>query len=260
MSTAEKVLFILESNKAGYTSGEDMAKKCEVSRNAVWKAIRDLREKGYNIEAVSNKGYRLSDNNDIISAEGIKACLPAGYEKAEILAYDSLQSTNNMAKELAMNGGVHGTVIVAARQTMGRGRKDHTFFSPKGGLYMSIILKPEFLFSTDSDEVTSFVGKAVIGAIRELTGIETYIDGINDLYVDGKKICGILLESGSEFDSNTLQWIVAGIGINFDSDINSFPDDVKDRASSLFADGKATTTKNALIAKIVMNILDCQPK
>ena len=124
---------------------------------------------------------------------------------------------------------------------------------------MSIVLKPEMLSSTDSRAVTAFVGNAVINAINELTGIEPYIDGINNLYVNGKKICGILLESGSEFDSNTLQWIVAGIGINFDSDISSFPEDVKNRASSLFDAGKATITKNALIAKIIKNVLDCQP-
>ena len=260
MSTSEKVLFILESNKTKYTSGEEIAGQCGVSRNAIWKAIKDLREKGYCIEAVSNKGYKLTGNNDIISAEGIKASLPMDYDKADIYVYDSLVSTSDKAKELAVNGASHGTVIVAATQTGGRGRKDHTFFSPEGGLYMSIVLRPDFLFSTDYKEVTSFVGNSVISAIKELTGIESYIDGINDLYADGKKICGILLESGSEFDSGTLQWIVAGIGINFDSDINSFPEDVKERASSLFDSGKATITKNELIAKIIENVLDCQPK
>ena len=85
-------------------------------------------------------------------------------------------------------------------------------------------------------------------------GIESNIEGINDLYVNGKKICGILLESGSEFDSSNLQWVVAGIGINFDSDISRFPDDVKERASSLFDTGKATITKNMLIARIVEKI------
>ena len=124
---------------------------------------------------------------------------------------------------------------------------------------MSIVLKPDFLFSTDYKEVTSFVGNSVISAIKELTGIESYIDGINDLYVDGKKICGILLESGSEYDSNTLQWIVAGIGINFDSDISSFPDDVKERAAGLFGPGKAVITKNLLIARIIEKIMYCQP-
>jgi BirA family biotin operon repressor/biotin-[acetyl-CoA-carboxylase] ligase len=255
MDTSKKVLFILESNKDIYTSGEEMARQCGVSRNAVWKAIRDLREKGYVIEAVSNKGYKLSADTDIISVEGIKAGLPEDLRKVDIIVYDSLDSTSDRAKELAMKGAAHGTVVVAVTQTGGRGRKDHSFFSPEGGLYMSIILKPEVLHDTDSKAVTSFVGNAVINSIKELTGIEPYVEGINDLYVKEKKICGILLESGSEFDSNTLQWIVAGIGLNFDSDISSFPEDVKERASGLFEKGKATITKNMLISKIIEKIL-----
>jgi len=259
MNTAEKVLYILESNKGSYTSGEDMARECAISRNAVWKAIKDLRERGYNIEAVSNKGYMLNDATDIISAQGIKAELPDKLKETEISVYESLTSTSDRAKELAMSGSPHGSVVVAMTQTGGRGRKNHSFFSPEGGLYMSIVLRPEGLADTDSKVLTSMTGKAVIGAIKELTGIEPYIEGINDLYVDGKKICGILLESASEYDSDTLQWIVAGIGINFDSDISRFPDEVKDRASSLFARGHATVKKNKLIAKIIENILDCQP-
>ena len=140
MNTSEKVLFILESNKAAYTSGEEMAGQCGVSRNAVWKAIRDLREKGYDIEAISNKGYRLAQNTDIISAEGIRAGLPKNLRNVDIFVYDSLDSTSDKAKELAMKGASGGTVVVAVTQTGGRGRKDHSFFSPEGGLYMSIIL------------------------------------------------------------------------------------------------------------------------
>ena len=259
MKTSEKVLFMLESNKNTYTSGEEMARQCGVSRNAVWKAIRDLRENGYDIEAISNKGYRLTEAADIISAEGIKAGLPENLREADIFVFDSLNSTSDKAKEFAVKGAAHGTTVVAVTQTGGRGRKDHSFFSPEGGLYMSVVLKPEMMPVTDSKAVTSLVGRAVIDAINELTGIEPYIEGINDLYVKGKKICGILLESGSEFDSNTLQWIVAGIGINFDSDISRFPDDVKERASSLFDIGKATISKNKLIAKIIENISNCQP-
>jgi BirA family biotin operon repressor/biotin-[acetyl-CoA-carboxylase] ligase len=259
MNTPEKVLFILESNKYTYTSGEEMAKQCGVSRNAVWKAIRDLRNKGYDIEAISNKGYRLAEVTDIISVQGIRAGLSKAHRKSDIFVYDSLNSTSDKAKELAIQGASHGTVVVAVTQTRGRGRKDHSFFSPVGGLYMSIILIPEMIYGSDSKAITAFVGNAVINAINELTGITPYVEGINDLYVNGKKICGILLESGSEFDSNTLQWVVAGIGINFDSDITGFPEDVKNRASSLFDSGKATITKNMLIAKIIENIVNCQP-
>ena len=181
MNTSEKILYILESNKDSYISGEDMASQCGVSRNAVWKAIKDLREKGYEIEAISNKGYKLDADTDIISAEGIRVYLSENTKNLNILVFDSLNSTSDKAKELAMKGYDHGTAVVAITQSEGRGRKDHSFFSPKGGLYMSIILKPEMLRNTDSNVVTSFVGNAVIDAINELTGIEPYIDGINDL-------------------------------------------------------------------------------
>ena len=154
-----------------------------------------------------------------------------------------------------MKGASHGTVVIAASQTGGRGRKDHSFFSPEGGLYLSIVLKPDKLSSVESDAVTRYVGDAVISSIRELAGIEAYIEGINDLYVDGRKICGILLEAGSEYDSGELQWIVAGIGINFDSDIDSFPEDVRERAMSLFRPGKAAISKNELAARIIEKIL-----
>ncbi|MCR5557755.1 MAG: biotin--[acetyl-CoA-carboxylase] ligase [Butyrivibrio sp.] len=256
MSTAEKVLYLLESNRDKYTSGEEMASRCGVSRNAVWKAIRELKSRGYYIDAVSNKGYKLSEINNIISAEGIRSYLTEPENSCfDISVYESLESTNNEAKILAMKGAAHGTVIVATRQSGGRGRKDHSFFSPEGGLYLSIVLRPENLPYTDSNRLTDLVGKAVSGSIQELTGITSYVEGINDLYVDGKKICGILLESGSEFDSGTLQWVVAGIGINFDSDIDSFPEEIRDRAASLFAPGKATITKNELIAHIIQKII-----
>lgn len=256
MSTAEKVLYLLESNRDKYTSGEEMAARCGVSRNAVWKAIRDLKSRGYDIDAASNKGYKLSDTSNIISAEGIRTYL-IDHETAnfDISVYDSLESTNDEAKVLAMKGAVHGTVIVATSQSGGRGRRDHSFFSPEGGLYLSIILRPESLPFTDSNKLTELVGRAVSDSIHELTGISSYVEGINDLYVDGKKICGILLEAGSEFDSGILQWIVAGIGINFDSDISSFPKEIRDRAASLFAPGEATVSKNELIAHIIQKII-----
>ena len=256
MNTLEKVLYLLESNKNTYISGEAMADQCGVSRNAIWKSIKELRQRGYGIEAVSNKGYKLAENSDIISAEGIRAEL-TGTEcgLAEMYVYEMLESTNDEAKKLAIKGAAHGTVVIAASQSGGRGRKDHTFYSPEGGLYMSVILRPERLSSIDSREITAFVGKSVSDSIKELTGIDTYIEGINDLYADGKKLCGILIESGSEFDSGTLQWIVAGIGINFDSDVDAFPEEVKNRAGSLYKPGEATTTKNKLIARILGKIL-----
>ena len=254
MKTVERVLSLLELNKDTYLSGEEIAENLGISRNAVWKAVNELRKTGYDIEAVNNKGYKLAQGNDIISKQGIEAYLKKDVSD-HIYVFDSLDSTNNKAKELALKGAEHGSLVVAPVQTGGRGRKDHAFFSPKGGLYMSIILDPKKIPFKKNDIITAYVGISVCDAIERLTGIPVGIKGINDLYTDDKKICGILIEAGSEFDSDTLQWLVAGIGINFDSDIEGFPEDIKRKAASLFKPGRAAISKNELIAGIMTNIL-----
>ena len=254
--TADKVLALLEENKSDYVSGAEMARVLGKSRNAVWKAINELRTRGYVVESVTNKGYRLSDNNDIISPEGIRSYIKPGKLNAlgELTVYECVDSTNDKAKELAIKGCKHGTCVVAAKQDGGRGRKDHLFYSPEGGIYMSIILLPDKIPFKDSGAITRFIGDSVCKAISDLTGLTPYIEGINDLYIDGKKICGILIESGSEFDSGHLQWIVAGIGINFDPDIKKFPKELKGKAAGLFAPGKGNISKNNVIASILENI------
>lgn len=256
LKTTYKVLAFLEKNRGKFISGAEMAVECGISRNAIWKAVKELREKGYMIEAVSNKGYSLGSGNDIISAEGIKANMEIPLaETLNIYVYDTIDSTSNVAKELALKGFGHGTLVVSSKQTRGRGRKDHEFFSPTGGLYMSMILSPEKLRITDNESITEEIGNEVRDAIKDLTGVLSEKKGINDLYIGEKKICGILIESGSEFDSNTLQWLVVGIGINFDSDIKIFPRDLQNKASSLFTPGSAPITKNELIAGIAGRIL-----
>ena len=254
--TIDKVLSFLESNKGQYVSGADMAESIGISRNAVWKAINELRSRGYVIESITNKGYMLSEDNDIISAEGIESFIGPeyGHMAEHLLVYDSVDSTNNKAKESALKGACHGTCIIAARQDSGRGRRDHQFYSPEGGIYMSVVLLPDKIPFSKNDAVTAFIGVAVCKAIESLTGLKPVIMGINDLYIDGKKICGILIESGSEFDSGILQWIVAGIGINFDSDIKKFPRELKGNVTSLYPPGKGDMSKNRLIAKILENI------
>ena len=257
MRSKEKVLELLEQNKEEYVSGEAIANKLGISRNAIWKAINELRKEGYSIEAVRNKGYLLGTTNDIISAQGILSYIE---DNAEALAdkiriYDTIDSTNKVAKEMAITGATHGTLIVSRCQNIGRGRKDHSFFSPEGGIYMSIILSPEKLTSLNPDDITLKVGSAVCNSIEKLCGLHPTIKPINDLFIDNKKICGILTEAGTEFDSGLIQWIVVGIGINFDSDLTTFPADIKNIVGSLFAPGKASITKNQLIAKIYQQII-----
>ena len=261
MNSKEKVLEFLESNREDYISGEAMANAIGISRNAVWKAINDLRKSGYSIDAISNKGYKLSGANDIISVAGITSFLNTDvlniYNNNEdmIRIYDTVSSTNRIAKELAIAGGAHGTLVVAKEQTEGRGRRDHSFYSPEGGLYMSILLTPAHLSSLDPDTITTNTGNAVCDAIEAVSDIRPRLKPINDLFIKDKKICGILTEAGTEFETGEVQWIVVGIGINFDSDIAAFPGDIKNTATSLFAPGKSTSTKNQLIAEILNRIL-----
>ncbi len=257
MSSKDRVLELLENNKEEYVSGETIAKELGISRNAIWKAVNELRKQGYNIQAASKKGYLLGSENDIISAQGILSYLKYNEtgiaEKIHI--FDTVDSTNKRAKEMAISGAEHGTLIVANSQDIGKGRRDHSFFAPEGGIYMSVILSPDKLSSLEPDVITMHTGNVVKTAIEKLCHVTPVIKPINDLFVDGRKICGILTESGIEFDSGLVQWIVIGIGINFDSDITEFPDDVKDIASSLFAPGKANITKNQLIAEIYGNLM-----
>ena len=257
MTSKEKVLAILEKNKETYTSGEEIATELGLSRNAIWKAINELKKSGYEIDAVTNKGYKLSGDSDIISKAGIEACLDKETLGliSDIQVFDTLESTNRKAKEMAILSLKHGTVVISKEQTLGRGRKDHSFFSPKGGIYLSVVLDPNKLSTLEPDKITTFIGNCVCRAISELTGIKPYIKPVNDLFVNDKKICGILTESGSEFETGLVQWIVVGIGINFDSDISKFPKELKPIVASLYKPGKAPITKNRLIAKVLDNIL-----
>ena len=258
MSTKNRILELLEQQRGESISGEHLAGVLGISRNAVWKAIKELQKDGYNIVAVTNKGYCLSAENDIISTPGIKPFLSerSQFYANKIQVHKSLESTNKTAKEMAVAGAEHGTIIIADCQTMGRGRYSRNFFSPSGGgLYMSIVLRPEAMHFKNPTSVTAFAAVSVCEAIESISTKVPRIKWVNDIFIDGKKVCGILTEAVTDFESGGLDWVVLGIGINVHTRTEDFPCDLQSIATSIYPDEKMSGVRNRLSAEIINRIL-----
>lgn len=251
MSTRNEVLKLLESHRGEPVSGGFMANKLGVSRNSVWKAVKKLREEGYSITGGSGVGYALEDD-DILSAEGIASCYSGAdgdSPELEIACHQSIDSTNKEAKRLALGDPKTPLLIVADEQTGGSGRNGRSFWSPPGsGLYMSFLLRPDFDLGK-AQLLTTAASVAVCEAVREVAGKDCGIKWVNDVYLDGKKICGILTEAVTDFESGGIQFVIVGIGINCHP--AGFPDDIKDRAGFIGGD----FSRNALAASIAKSFI-----
>ncbi len=255
-----KVLKILEENKGRNISGEEIAKTLNISRTSIWKAINSLRNEGYVINAVTNKGYSLATNTDFISKEGISLYLNKSCSDIEIYNYKTISSTNEIAKNLALSGAKHGTVVISEEQTAGKGRLGRSFYSPANtGIYMSIILRPN-LTAMDSVLITTSSSVIICESIKKVTGIDCQIKWINDIYLNNKKVAGILTEASTNFESGTIDYLILGIGINFNQPKYDFPDELKSIASSLFNNNSNNINRNMLCAEIISNILDMIPR
>lgn len=253
MPLKQSVLQILESNRSNFISGEQIASDLAVSRAAVWKAIKALESEGYIIHCVTNKGYQLSEDNDLISKEGIAPFLKENYRNNNIIVYKTIGSTNDEAKLKALEAYPHGSVIIAETQTKGKGRMGRSFHSPAGtGIYMSFILRPK----TDASNavlLTTAAAVAVCRAIKSACDIKTKIKWLNDIYYNDKKICGILSEAVTNCETGMVESVVVGIGINFKTE---FSDDLKETAGSLYSCVKQPITRNHLIAEVINRMLD----
>lgn len=256
MSSKQQLLTFLEANRDKYLSGEDMAKELGLSRSAVWKAIINLRGDGYKISAFPGKGYMLEEDNDILSLEGMSLFLDKRINKDLIHVYSTLDSTNQTAKEMAVSGAENGTLIIADKQINGRGRRKRSFVSPSGGIYMSFVLNSERFATIDHGVMITYAVNAVCEAIEAVTGKHPQVKWMNDIFLDGKKICGILTESASDFETGEIQWIVLGIGINFSISAKDFPKEIESIATSIYKDSEEVqTTRNELVAAIINRIL-----
>lgn len=254
MTSKELVLGQLEKHRGSFCSGEAMAVSIGISRAAIWKAVKDLRSDGYAITASPKLGYRLSVDNDILSASGIAAFLSDA--TIPILYFDTVDSTNRIAKELALRHAEHGTLVVAREQTAGKGRNGRSFFSPAStGLYMSMILRPDVISSV-AIRITTAVAVAVCRAIESVVPVEARIKWVNDIFVNGKKVCGILTEGITGFESGRIESIVVGIGLNVSTPVHSFPTEIRSIATSLYPDGSLQPNmRNQLAASIATQVL-----
>jgi BirA family biotin operon repressor/biotin-[acetyl-CoA-carboxylase] ligase len=229
----EQVLALLTAQEGDYLSGETMSERLLVSRAAIWKAIEMLREDGYTIEAAPRRGYRLVNSPDRLTAGSILPHLATDDQRQRLICLDTVDSTNNYAKTLAMEGAVSGTVIVADEQTGGRGRLGRSFQSPKGkGIYVTELFRPQ-LSPAQAVNLTAYVAVALCDGIQEATGVRPAIKWTNDIVLGGKKLCGILTEMAVEGESGTLQYIITGIGINANHTPEDFSPDVRPMATSL---------------------------
>ena len=217
VSTRQALLQALSAAGGSYVSGQQLAETLGVSRAAVHKAAAALTAQGYALEAAPRRGYRLA-GGDPFCTEAI------GDYPAPIYLYNTLESSNRTAKLLALDGAPHGTLVLTAHQSAGRGRLGRRFESPAGkGVYCSVLLRPE-MPAANAQTATISAAVAVCRAVKKLCGLELAVKWVNDLYYQGRKVCGILTEAGTDLESGQLEWLVVGIGLNLTSTAADWPE------------------------------------
>ena len=251
MTTRDAVLQALQES-ASPLSGEQLACRLGISRSAVWKAVRALQKDGCRVEASTRTGYRLAEVPDILSEAEIRRWLAQADIGRQIELHAELDSTNIRAKQLAALGAPHGTLVAADSQTAGHGRFSRRFYSPpRTGIYVSFILRPA-LPAERAVMITSLAAVAAARAIESLTGVEVGIKWVNDLYIAGRKCCGILCEASMDFESGGLEYVVVGIGINVGR--MRFPDELASIATSVENECGLPVSRSRLIAEIANQI------
>lgn len=249
MTTKETVLQCLTQAGGAAVSGAQMAAQAGVSRAAVWKAICALRDEGYAIDAVTRGGYTLRADGGRLTAAAVTARLRTS--GLSVTALESTDSTNTCVRRLAEAGAPEGSVVVAAAQTAGRGRSGKSFLSPAGtGLYMSILLRPQLAMG-DALLITTAAAVAVAHAVERVAAVKAQIKWVNDVYVDGKKVCGILTEGALDLENGGLRYAILGIGINICPPAGGFPPELAPIAGALTGAGG-----EALRAPLAAAVLD----
>ena len=231
----------------GYVSGQQICEQLDVSRTAVWKVIRQLKEEGYQIEAVRNRGYRIVEVPDVLTGEELKSLMQTQWAGRNIVYYPETDSTNLRIRELGDAGAPHGTLAVADMQTSGRGRRGRTWESPPGSsIYMSILLRPDIIPGA-APMLTLVMACSVAEGISDCENVDIRIKWPNDVIAGGKKLVGILTEMSTQIDY--INHVTIGVGINVN--MTEFPENIRDTATSLRLETGHEVRRAPLIAAIM---------
>lgn len=253
VSVKSGVLEVLEKNRGDYVSGEALAEQLSCSRTAVWKAVKGLREEGYQISSVTNRGYLLEEGNDILSAEGV--CQALGTEAIPVYVYKEVDSTNVCLRQKLVNHPEFfpgEAAVLAEAQTKGKGRSGRGFSSPTGdGLYMSILVRPGKSVR-ESLCIRAAAAVAVYRGVKKVLGIDLAIQWVNDLYYQEHKVCGILTEAAEDFETGDIAYAIVGIGLRL------FDSAQGDRG--IFTRDSPKVDRNLLAAEIIRAFLEEAPR
>ena len=240
----KKEILQMLRNREGFISGQELCEVFNVSRTAVWKAIRQLMEDGYHIEAIRNKGYRLLPGDEVYNQEEIEHQCTSKIMGREVVFKQCVDSTNRLAKELASQNAPEGTLVVSDCQTVGKGRRGRAWESPIGeNIYMTLILRPDIM----PDKASMLTLLMAYSVVEGLGYEETQIKWPNDVVIDGKKICGILTEMSADMDG--IHYITIGVGINVNQKI--FAEELRNKATSLCLFEGIPVDRGIVIAKIM---------
>jgi BirA family transcriptional regulator, biotin operon repressor / biotin---[acetyl-CoA-carboxylase] ligase len=252
MSQSKKTVIDILRESRGFVSGEVISAQLGISRNAVHKHVNSLRKRGYTIVGVSRRGYKLEDEPQRLSMGLITDRTAGSAFGRSFRYYDEIESTNVEAKVLANSGAPEGTVVIAEAQSAGRGRLGRRWASPAGkGLLFSLLVRPDVPMS-EAHLFTLVTAVAAAEAIEARAGVEVQIKWPNDLFIGGRKVAGILLEMAGEEDE--VEWVVAGIGLNVNTEYSELPVALRRTATSLKLASGAAVDRSELIADLLLSM------
>lgn len=257
MGIKEQVLLLLENQRGNFFSGQEIADRLFVTRASIWKAVKALQKEGYSIEAVTNKGYSLKRSPDLLSAAYIEQELCSKGINLKVKVERMVDSTNNVLKQYVAEGEKEDMVLLAEEQSAGRGRRGRSFYSPQGtGLYMSLLLHPD-VTAQEGTLLTTLAAAAAAKAVEKVSNEEVLIKWVNDVWMRGKKISGILTEGSASLEEGKLQYVIVGIGINIYEPAGGFPEELKEVAGAVFTSHiQKENLRNRLASEFIKNFME----